>query len=410
MTDRTIWPWNAAPEDCDDYDAAVWHAAKPPQTLEEWVQGQRASRALDRTLPKAKAAPAALHLVSLDAFDVRAVDWVDKPFLQRAAFHLLAGRKGTCKGTYLAGLCARMTIGTMGGPKRVLVVTSEDSVELDFLPRFLAAQGVPGLCSIVKGDFRLPRDIAWIKQTARELGDVGLIVIDPIGNHLSNTDTDGEGAVRNAIGPLNELADELDAMVFGVRHLSKSSANGALASVLGSTAWVDVPRCVILMAADDEDPMVFHYQVVAGNRGPRGAGRLISLAIVDVPPAIDVTLAVDAGESDKDVEALLMAKATKDERAKSVQARELMLSILECDGEQESDTLTARIALETGLTAKTIRNVKADLSNAGLLVNFPLKDEMGSVSQWFVKRTHAPLPAPVPTLNKPDPESEDFGF
>ena len=69
-------------------------------------------------------------------------------------------------------------------------------------------------------------------------------------------------------------------MVFGVRHLGKDSSRGALASVLGSTAFVDVPRAVILMAADDEDEMLFHAQVVAGNRGPRGdTGRAYRLKL-----------------------------------------------------------------------------------------------------------------------------------
>src|SRR5512132_2347876 len=159
-----------------------------------------------------------LTVRTLDTYQTRAVEWLDKPFLQRSAFHVLAGRKGSCKGTYLCGLAARVTSGDLyPEPKRVLVVTSEDSIELDFRPRVLAAAGDPRLVTIVNGPFRMPADLDWLKRTALELGNVGLIIIDPIGNHLNGADTDKEGQVRDAIAPLNETADELELMVFGAR-------------------------------------------------------------------------------------------------------------------------------------------------------------------------------------------------
>ena len=77
--------------------------------------------------------------------------------------------------------------------------------------------------------------------TRCEIGNVGLIIIDPIGNHLGGVDTDKEGLVRHAIGGLNDLANELGNTIIGVRHLTKNTSAGALASVLGSTAWRDIP-------------------------------------------------------------------------------------------------------------------------------------------------------------------------
>ena len=330
-----------------------------------------------------------LTLRGLDTYTIRPVEWLDKPFLQRSAFHLLAGRKGTCKGTYLCGLAARVTRGQLyHEPKRVLVVTSEDSIELDFLPRLVAAGGDPAMVKIVNGTFRLPDALGWLKEKALELGDVGLIIVDPIGNHLGGADTDREGLVREAIGPLNPLADELDCMIVGVRHLGKDASRGALSSVLGSTAWADVPRCVILMAADDEDNRLFHAQVVAGNRGPKSTGRAFRLELVDVPPATEITLTVPEGESSKNVEDLLGARVGSSAPAsKSAQASELILDILEDDGEQESDALDARVARGAGVAAKTVRNLRGQLKNAGLIA---ARKDGGLDGHWMVRRTHAP--------------------
>jgi hypothetical protein len=347
------------------------------------------------------AAPSSkLSLRGLDTYEVRAVEWLDKPFLQRSAFHLLAGRKGTCKGTWICGLAARVTRGKMyGEPKRVLVITSEDSVELDFLPRLLAAGGDPKLVTIVNGPFRMPADLGWLRRTAGTVRDVGLIVIDPIGNHLGGVDTDKEGIVRDAIGPLNQMADELDCMIVGVRHLGKDTSRGALSSVLGSTAWVDVPRCVILMAADDEDDRVYHAQVVAGNRGPRNAGRAFRLELVDVPPATEITLAVGQGESLKDVEELLAAASNGKAvpANKSAAARETLLDILDAEGEQESNTIDARVAQTNGIAAKTVQNLRTKLRDDGLIANVPIRDESGTITEWRVKRTKAPRETQIPT-------------
>jgi hypothetical protein len=305
-----------------------------------------------------------LSMRGLDTYNVRAVEWLDKPFLQRSAFHLLAGKKGSCKGTFLCGLASRVTRDKLyDAPKRVLVITSEDSIELDFLPRLQAADGDPALVKIVNGPFRMPADLEWLKAQALELGNVGLIVIDPIGNHLGGADTDKEGAVRDAIKALNPIADELDCMVFGVRHLGKDTGRGSLASVLGSTAWVDVPRCVIVMAADDEDELLFHAQVVAGNRGPRSNGRAFRLELVDVPPAKEITLAVPLGESAKNVEELLALRQPKG--AKRDDARKLILRELET-GPKSLDELKALAASELGVSGETVWRAANALKHEGI--------------------------------------------
>lgn len=342
--------------------------------------------------PEQAGATPRLRLRNLSGYDVRRVKWLEKPFWQAGAFHLLGGRKGSCKGTLLARQTARVTTGDLyGSPKRVLVITSEDSIELDFKPRVLAAGGDPNLVEIIVGPFKLPDDIAWIKAQALALGDVGLVILDPIGNHTGGRNTDQEGPIRDAIQDLNPLADELDCMVVGVRHLGKDASRGALASVLGSTAFVDVPRCVILMAADDEDEFLFHAQVVAGNRGPRSsAGQAFRLELVDVDPAEEITRLTLTGASSKDVNDLLGVQASKGDESKTARARELILDILEDGDKLESDALDARVAKETNLTVRTVRNTRSGLAKEGLIQPYPEKDEFGEIVCWKVYRTAAP--------------------
>src|SRR5437764_1126036 len=83
--------------------------------------------------------------------------------------------------------------------------------------------------------------------------------------------------------------------LFGDRHLSeKDTSKGALAAVLGASAWVQIPRVVLVVAADDEDEQLFHIAVAAGNRSARGAGRAFRIELVNVGLKEPVTRAAEA--------------------------------------------------------------------------------------------------------------------
>jgi len=325
--------------------------------------------------------------IRADRVTMRSIDWLDKPYLQRSAFHLFAGPKGVGKGTKLAGITADFTRGVYGDNSRVIYVSSEDSMEVDTVPRLHAAQAELVRVTFVTRTIRLPDDVSWISDLASTIGNVGLIIIDPIGNHLGGVDTDKEGLVRQAIGGLNELANQLGNTIIGVRHLTKNTTAGALASILGSTAWRDIPRAVIAFARDDEDEQVIHWQVAAGNRSGRGAARHFRIELRDVGLKEPVTYAADLGASSKDVDDLLESKHAP---SKSQDAREVILDILDEERYVESDTLDARVAAETGLSAKTIKNLRTKLKDEGLVRALPEKDDSGAIKRWNVSRTLAP--------------------
>ena len=260
-------------------------------------------------------------------------------------------------------------------------------MEVDTVPRLHAAGADLTSVTFVTRTIRLPEDIGWLRDLATMIGNVGLIIIDPVGNHLGGVDTDKEGLVRHAIGGLNDLANQLGNTIIGVRHLSKNTAAGALASVLGSTAWRDIPRAVIAFARDDQDEQVIHWQVVAGNRSGRGTARHFRIELRDIGLKEPITYAVDLGDSAKDVDQLLEPKRRP---PRPVQlARELILDILDDEGAQESDALDSRVTQETGLAVKTIKNARTKLKDEGLIRVFPDKDENGEIVRWNVTRTLA---------------------
>lgn len=248
-----------------------------------------------------------LRFRDLDDVVMRSIVFLDRPLWQRAAFQLVIGRKGVGKGTYGAGLAARVTLGELyDRPMNVLILASEDSDEIDIKPRIVAAGGDPKRVHTLAEAMLLPRDVPRLRAAALEIGDIGLITLDPIASYVRG-DTHAEDPVRDAIDPLNDLANELDCLLIGVRHLSeKDATKGALAATLGASAWVQVPRAVVAVAADDAQDLLFHIGVASGNRSARGAGRTFRIELVDVDGLDEpITRAVETGVSAKNIDDLL---------------------------------------------------------------------------------------------------------
>jgi AAA domain len=345
-------------------------------------------------------APFGLVLTPISLVAAREIEYTDRPMCQASAFHLFVGRKGAGKGTTLADFAARVTRGELGAKRNVIWFASEDSNSIDIRPRLMAAGAeLERVHVLTHGWLQLPAHIDWIHEQAFAIGDVGLVIIDPVANHIGGADSNADAHVRAAIAPLNDLADALACMVFGVRHLTeKECQRGVLGSILGASAWVQVPRVVLALVRDDSDPALAHFQCVAGNRMPPDTpGRLVRIEGHLLPGfKTEVTRAVWLGDSDKDVETLPSAPRKRPE-TKTDKARTILLDLLEAAPgmRMESDELDSRVAAATGLAAGTIRNLRTELgkAGAGLIRMEPERDEDETFTRWFAVRTNAPRSA-----------------
>jgi RecA-family ATPase len=219
-------------------------------------------------------AQAYLHIKRGSEIAPRSVSFVWKPFLQKSAFHLLVGPKGVGKGSTLAWAAAQMTQGQLddGTPRRVLWISTEDSFDIDVIPRIRAQSGEADMILCVQQSVRLPQDIPALRSTC-EAENVGMVIIDPIVGTTGGIDSNDEGSVIDAIGGLNKLADDLDICIVGVRHQGKGTERSGLERVLGSVAWVNTPRAVIGISQEDDNHFerTVKLELLAGNRTQRGA-------------------------------------------------------------------------------------------------------------------------------------------
>lgn len=299
----------------------------------------------------------------------RPIRWVEKPFLLDSTFHLLVGKKAAGKGLWLTHTAARISRGELGPKTGVLWLSmSEDSYAVDIVPRLIVANAeLAEVCFLANGLIRLPEQMQLLEE--RILPHIGLVVIDPLAGVMgsglsSNNDTD----IRPLLQGLNQMADRKQVMVVGIRHISiKAGGDEALASVLGSTAWVDVPRMVLGLFRDDVSTDLRHLFVLAGNRTPsEPTGAMFHVGGMPLDGhEEEVPTATLLGTSMKDPNELLSARGPNSSRTR--EAEDLVIKTLaEQPGEATySDIIDTRLAQETGLAAQTIRNLRVKMGSKG---------------------------------------------
>jgi len=212
-----------------------------------------------------------------------------------------------------------------------------------------------------------------------------LIDIDPFASYLDRGFKMGSNnQVREALEPLNVLAQDSGAAIIPVYHTGKDRSRGALESV----AFEDACRCVLKAAKDDEDEDVRHVEVTKSNIGPTGYGR--KLRIVGVPLEIEgekvkVAKLVDEGRSNKSVEALLMRKTTPGpEPEKRDLARGALVDLLVAAAGKSINAkeTKAEVAKRADVSDQTVWRAFTELREEGLAGANPSRDEHGSILEW----------------------------
>ena len=108
----------------------------------------------------------------------------------------------------------------------------------------------------------LSTDLEKIKQKMDELGNVKLLIVDPLSAYVGvkrNMDANSEREVRDGLGPLMAFAEKEDITVIAIVHLNKNLGADPLQQLMGSAAWGQVPRLVWAIVKDRQNPELRHF-------------------------------------------------------------------------------------------------------------------------------------------------------
>lgn len=305
-------------------------------------------------------------LRSGDSLTPKPVEWLWRDWLALGKLHLLAGAPGQGKTTIAIAFAATVTCGgrwpdgTRCTPGNVLIWSGEDDPADTLLPRLMAAGGNKSRVHFVEGTringesqpFDPARDMSALQAQAEKLGDVKLIIVDPIvsavtGDSHKNTET------RRSLQPLVDLAAGMNAALLGITHFSKGGQGGDPSQrVLGSVAFIAVARVVMVAAKVKTEDGEQERRILArskSNIGPDDGGYEYNLEQTEPLPGIQASY-VTWGAS---------VKGT---------ARELLTDPNEQDGGEKSaiDSATEflREVLKDGLTP--CKTIQVEAKDAGI--------------------------------------------
>jgi putative DNA primase/helicase len=183
---------------------------------------------------------------------------------------LLAGRGGKGKSQITAMVAAAVTCGTalpdgQVTPKgRVLILSAEDDAEDTIVPRLIAAGADMSMVEIINGvrttaknvkPFMLTEDLVELTKLIEDLGDVRLIIIDPVSAYLGKVDDYNNLQLRQAMVPFVAAAAKYRAGVILVTHLNKNVNLDLIDRIMGSAAYSNLARAAMIV--DEEDGVRF---------------------------------------------------------------------------------------------------------------------------------------------------------
>src|SRR5262245_46814915 len=212
-----------------------------------------------------------LVIAAADELEMCGVDWLWPGRFARGKFGLIAGLPDMGKGQIAAFITAAVTAGIelpcregFAPQGNVIWFNAEDGARDTVLPRLIAAGANPKRVHFVNGarvggenkTFSLLTDLRLLRRAIEKIGNVVLVIIDPVSAYLGVGKVDGRSAtdVRGVLTPLKDMAEELHVAVIGIAHFNKKDdIKSALLRVSDSIAYVAAARHVYAVLDDPED-------------------------------------------------------------------------------------------------------------------------------------------------------------
>ena len=180
------------------------------------------------------------------------------PYLVAGEINIIGGKGHIGKGVMLTDIAARIAKGQAWPDKsgrapkgRVLWAETEDSFETTIAPRFIGHEVVG---KAMKNVLLFNRD-EFLQLDLRSFiqeNSVKLVVLSPLNPLLQKIkNTNDEMAVRNALIRLHDAVQDTDCAIAAIMHLNKKTDLDAVERLLGSGAYANFSRSILLLNQDE---------------------------------------------------------------------------------------------------------------------------------------------------------------
>ena len=168
-------------------------------------------------------------------------------------------------------MCGTLAGEHEGTPRTVLISATEDSWSHTIVPRLMAAGADLDLVVHLTVDedsellLTFPNHIDLLRQAVDQEGVV-LVILDPLTSRSGSLDSHKDVEARQGLEPLVAFANATGVAVLGLIHFNKSAGVDPLTAIMGSRAFVAVPRSVLACVRDGDSYVFGHAKNNLGRR------------------------------------------------------------------------------------------------------------------------------------------------
>lgn len=331
-------------------------------------------------LEKARKSETGLSVRCLADVIAEPINWLWEGHFAKGKVSLIAGDPGLGKSQLSTFLASVITTGGSWPVDRkvcqqgsVVFLSAEDDAADTIRPRLEAAGADLRKCHILeavketsaKGKaiercFSLKADLVPLGELLKQLGDVALVVIDPITAYLGGTDSYKNADVRSLLAPLSKLASEYKVAIIGISHFNKGECQKALQKVSGSLAFVAASRAAYAVLKDKNDPDRRLFLPIKNNIGNDKLGFAFRIESVTLPSGIKTSKIVFEPEAvTEQADEVLADQATDEERSELEGAKDFLQEL--CIIGPTAKQVYVR-AEEAGYSKATIRRAQKALN------------------------------------------------
>lgn len=244
----------------------------------------------------------------VSSIEAEAIDWLWHNKVAKGKITAVSSDPGLGKSQLTMSMAAVVSTGgrwpvdrTQCLPGSVVILSAEDGAADTIRPRLEAAGADLTRCYVIDAvrevtgsgntqerGFSLDRDAARLGDMLDEIGDVALVIVDPISAYLGKIDSHNNAEVRGLLAPLSKVAEDHGAALVMVSHLTKGQNAKALMKIMGSLAFVAAARAayVVCKDPDDESGARRLFLPVKNNLAPDTEGLAYKIEGVILPSGI----------------------------------------------------------------------------------------------------------------------------